>query len=236
MPKAIAIVPARGGSKGLPRKNVLPLGGRPLIAWPCAAACQVKELDRVLCSTDDPEIAEAARMAGAEVPFMRPAHLATSEAKVVDVLDHALTWCREQGETYDYVVLLQATSPFVAPEDIRRALQCAMERQADTVITCIDAGRAHPGIMFSIKPDQSVTPLFSNCFYGARRQDFPSYYIRTGAVYVIRSSLITENHRLYGERVFAVPFPEERAVNIDDQRDYAWAEFLLQRRSGAYQS
>ncbi len=230
MKKCVAIIPARGGSKGLPRKNVLPLGGRPLIAWPCEVATQVSEIDRVICSTDDEEIAAAARAAGAETPFVRPAALATSQSMVIDSMKHALEWLQEQGEVYQYLLLLQATSPFVLPEDISKGLALAEEKRADTIISCVSAENVHPAVMFSRDEEGRASPLIPKHFSGTRRQEFDPYYMRVGALYIMRAELVMTEGRLYGERVYSLLLPKNRAVNIDDAADYEWAKFQLKNR------
>lgn len=225
--KVLGIITARGGSKGLTRKNLRPLGGQPLIAWVCQAAKRAKSIDRLICSTDSPEIAEVVAKTGVEVPFLRPAELAQDETLIVDVLCHALRWLEESGETYDYICLIQPTSPFLLPEDIERAVACAAETRADSVITGYRCGQRHPAAMFTMNPEKQVSWLLPAEQRVIRRQDLPPVFMRSGLVYLIRVRQLLEEGRFYGPSVHAFEVPSERAISIDSEEDLSFAEYLI---------
>ncbi|WP_064706193.1 cytidylyltransferase domain-containing protein [Rhizobium bangladeshense] len=230
MTKVLGILPARGGSKGVFRKNVRPLLGKPLIAWAASALACSKRVSRAICSTDDEEIASAAVAAGLEVPWIRPSEIASDTTLVVDVLNHALERLAADGdEGYHYVALAQATSPTVTVEDIDEAIELAIRHDADTVITGYDAGQRHPTTMFSLSSDKRVNWLMDAEQRMARRQDLKPYFIRTGLVYVIKRETLVESRSIYGNRVFCMPVPEARALTIDDERDFELAEFILRK-------
>jgi CMP-N-acetylneuraminic acid synthetase len=228
--KVLGILPARGGSKGVPGKNVRPLLGRPLIAWAASALAGSSQVTRAICSTDDPAIARAAENAGLEIPWMRPPEIAGDTTLVVDVLLHALERLEAEGDGgYDYVALAQATSPTVLSSDIDAAIDLARDHDADTVITGFDAGQRHPSTMFSLAPDGRVDWLTGAEERMARRQDLPPVFIRTGLVYVVRTGILVGKRSIYGERVFCLPVPEARALAIDTEHDFTLAEFILRR-------
>nr|WP_246717890.1 acylneuraminate cytidylyltransferase family protein [Rhizobium aethiopicum] len=228
--KVLGLLPARGGSKGLPRKNVRPLNGRPLIDWAGKALSASSSVRRAICSTDDPEIARAAIASGLEVPWMRPPEISHDSSLVVDVILHALDALAREGDLdYEYVALVQATSPTVTTGDIDSAVAMAITKQADTVITGFHAGQRHPATMFSLSANDEVTWLLDDEQRMSRRQDLPDYFIRTGLVYVISTETLVQRRSIYGERIFCLVVSEERALTIDEERDFQIAEFLLRR-------
>jgi len=203
----LGITPARGGSKGVPRKNVRPIHGRPLIAWTIDAAQSSRLIDRYVVSTEDPEIAAVARSLGAEV-LDRPADLATDEAMTVDVLGHVLTRIDA-----DAVVLLQATSPVRDPGLIDGCIQRFLEAGVDSLAT---------GFMCKFVPYGKNTQ---------RRQDLEGFFYDDGNVYVIRADVIRTGDR-YGTRLEPVLLDREQNVEIDDEFDFRVAEQVLKRRHG----
>ena len=227
-PCVLAVIPARGGSKGVPRKNIRILGGKPLIAHTILAASGAKLLDRAVVTTDDDEIAEISRHFGAETPFMRPAELAVDETLAEPVIEHALRWL-EENENYrpDYVMLLQPTSPLRTSEDIDNSIRIAIENDADGVVSlCVP--KHHPyqvkglggrgEIIDFIPVERSIT----------RRQDLPPAYGLTGAVYMVKREIMLEQKTFYTERTFPYIMPIERSVDIDTPWDFALAEMMLQ--------
>ncbi|NNU38792.1 acylneuraminate cytidylyltransferase family protein [Rhizobium sophorae] len=228
--KVLGLLPARGGSRGIPGKNVRPLNGRPLIGWAGEALSASSSVRRAICSTDDDEIARAAAASGLEVPWIRPAEISQDTSLVVDVILHALDALAREGDSdYDYVALVQATSPTVTAGDIDAAVAMAIAKQADTVVTGFHAGQRHPATMFSLSADDEVTWLLDAEQRMSRRQDLPDYFIRTGLVYVISTETLIQRRSIYGERIFCLVVSEERALTIDEERDFQMAEFLLRR-------
>jgi CMP-N,N'-diacetyllegionaminic acid synthase len=233
--KVLGILTARGGSKGLPGKNLKLLGGRPLIDYSIDAANDTP-LDRLICSTEDKKIADAARSLGCEVPFMRPAELARDETPHLPVIVHAVTWLRDHDNyTPEAVVILQPTSPLRSAADIAAALRMLELSGADSVVSVSEvAAHAHPMRMLRVD-DQGMATLFVN---GEpvrnrinRRQDLPKAWVMNGAIYACRTEvLFAAEPSLYGDRVVAYPMPAERSISIDDQEDWDAAERALAMR------
>jgi CMP-N,N'-diacetyllegionaminic acid synthase len=218
----LAVIVARGGSKTLPRKNVLPLGGRPLIGWSIKAALDAPSVTRVIVSTDDPEIAAVARTEGADVPFMRPDHLATDRATSIDVLTHAL----ENLPGYDAAVLLQPTSPFRTTGDIEAGFALFQSSGAPSC-TSVCPVEESPYLMYHLDPTsrlQRVVPIPSG---GLRRQDLPQVAILNGALYFIGVDRFLRDQTLVHEDAVGYLMPRSRSIDIDDARDLKIASETL---------
>lgn len=222
----LIIIPARGGSKGIPHKNIADLGGRPLIAYTIDAALAVAPANRIILSTDDPAIAETARRQGLPVPYMRPAELATDTAGSREVILDAMDWADSQGMSYDCVVLLQPTSPLRTPDDIIRSIELFTDG-VDMVVSVKEAA-SNPyyncyetdsdGFMTISKGDGLLT----------RRQDAPPAYEFNGAVYVINPGSIRQMPMGRFPRRIPYLMPDERSVDIDKPIDLIIAATLLQ--------
>lgn len=226
--RILGLLPARGGSKSIPRKNLRSLLGKPLIAWSAQALCEAKLPARKICSTDSEEIASVAVSCGLDVPWIRPANLGEDNTLVVDVIAHALEKLEcEANEIYTHVALVQATSPAVTGKDIDDAIQMALDAEADTVITGFFAGQRHPATMYTLDGDGEVHWLLTAEQRMMRRQDMPPVFIRTGLVYVMKSELVRQERTIYGKRILALTVPEERSVTIDEELDFRLAEFLM---------
>lgn len=224
----LAIIPARGGSKGLPGKNLRPLAGLPLIAWSIAAARECPAIDDVIVSTDDPAIAEAARTAGARVPFLRPAELANDTARSIDVVHHAL---RALPALPDLVVLLQPTSPLRRADDITAALELYTESGADTCVSVTPSTKS-PAWMYHLDPQGQMRPLLGEGPTASRRQDLPPVYVLNGAIYVARPSWLLAHDGFIAPNGVATVMPAERSVDIDTLLDFRLAELLLADSAG----
>lgn len=228
----LGLLPARGGSKGIPGKNLRILRGKPLIAWASTALANAEGIARKICCTDDPAIAEAARKYGLETPWLRPFELAQDETLVVDVVAHALeTLSMNNGVSFTHVALVQATSPSVTSSDIKNAVELAVENDADTVITGFHAGQRHPDTMYTHDSHGRVHWLLERSDHMARRQDLAPVFIRTGLVYVIKSKVLMSGRTIYGEHIMALTIPEERSITIDEEHDFQIAEILLNRKN-----
>ena len=226
--RVLGLLPARGGSKGIPEKNIKPLLGKPLIAWAATALAKAGEVEHKICSTDDRRIADVAVTCGLEVPWLRPAELGCDDTLVVDVIAHALNAMRaDTGVTYSHVALVQATSPTVTSHDIDSAIRLALEKDADTVITGCSAQQRHPAMMYTMAEDGSINWLLEERQRMARRQDLPSIFVRTGLVYVIKADIVMNRRSIYGDHVVSLVVPEERAITIDEEFDFRLAEFML---------
>ena len=221
--RVLGLIPARGGSKGIPGKNLVDLGGRTLLSWTATEALK-SSLTRTIISTDDEDIASEAARCGIEVPFIRPAHLATDTALSIDVALHALKFLEE---SYDAVMLLQPTTPFRNATDIDGAiLLLENEDNVDSVISVSDVGSAHPARMKIIHNGWIVDPGYIDAPDGEPRQRLPSVYILNGAIYLSRTSVVRDK-TFHGERSRPWIMPAERSVNIDTALDLALARALI---------
>lgn len=224
----LGVIPARGGSKGVPRKNIRLLAGKPLLQYTAEAARASRRLTRVVLSTDDAEIAEVGRRCGLEVPFLRPPELAQDTTPTLDVLVHLLRTLEEKGERYDAVCLLQPTAPLRGPELIDACIDLLVSSQADAVVTVLPVpAEHHPHWVYFQGSDKMLRLSNGAKAPVARRQDLPPAFHREGSVYVTRRNVLLEQHSLYGERVAGYPVDPARSVNIDDLADWERAEALL---------
>lgn len=223
----IAIIPARGGSKGLPGKNILPLCGKPMIAYTIEAAKQSKYIDHVIVSTDDQKIADIALKYGAEVPFLRPEYLASDTAQAVDNYIYTIERLSKEWNTrIENFVVLQPTSPLRLVEDIDGAIEMFFEKQADSVISYTP--EAHPVRWHKyIDENNAFVDIFDTTI--ANRQDLKTSYYPNGAVYVFRFSMIKER-KYYTDKSYGFVMPRNRSVDIDYKEDFEYVEFLMRKR------
>jgi len=225
----LAVIPARGGSKGLPRKNVLPLAGKPLIAWSIELALMADAISRVVVTTDDAEIAQVARDYGAEVPFIRPPELASDQASGTDVLIHALRESeRIYNEEYKWVLLLQPTSPLRSLEDIQDAIHLSLDDQVDAVIGIKEVSE-FPQWMKRQNQNGDIVDYLDGVAKVANRQELDVPYIVNGAIYLIRASMLKESGDFYSGVTKGFRMPKDRSVDIDDELDFMMAELLLEK-------
>jgi len=223
--KILGIIPARAGSKGIPGKNIKPLAGKPLIVHTIEAALASGVFDLLLVSTDGEDIAAVSLSAGAVAPFLRPAELATDSAKSSDVLLHAMIWCENQGEKFDWVAILQPTSPLRSPEDIVNSCKLMIERQAKAVVSVCETPH-HPWLVNTL-PDDHCLEHFIRPEANQSRQQLPVFYQLNGAIYLIQWNYFLENDSFYGPQTYACIMPRERSVDIDTPLDFALAGILL---------
>lgn len=234
--KVLGIIPARGGSKGVPRKNIKLLGGKPLIVHTIDAAQKSGVFDRVIISTDDLEIAEISRAHGGEVPFMRPPELALDTTPSLPVLIHAIQELRKTGYEPDLVAILQPTTPLRTPEHLREAFSVFKKYSPDSVVSMKEVpGHYSPHWQFKVSDDARAEIFTGEPFENIikRRQDLPKTYTRNGAVYLCKADLLYEDPpSFYGKDVRAFVMDEESSVNIDSPQDFDLAEMYMRRRSG----
>lgn len=226
--RTLGIVPARGGSKGIPRKNIVPLLGKPLLAYTAEAALAAKRLTRIVLSTEDEEIACVGRKWGLEVPYLRPPELAQDDTGTIPVLQDVVRKLAEAGEEYEAVLVLQPTNPLRRPEDIDGAIELLEQTGADSVISFVDVGEKHPARMKFITPEGRVLdPPFAEQFEGQRRQELPKLYLREGSIYLTRHTVLMEQSSVKGRDCRAWIIPQERAWNIDAPFDLFIVEQML---------
>lgn len=225
----LGIITARGGSKGIPGKNIKPLGGKPLIVYTIEVAKKSALINHLIVSTDNEDIADVCRKYGADVPFMRPKELAFDGTPHVPVLQHAVTFFeKEHGFAVDYVVILQPTSPFRTVEDLDGTIQKLIDTGADSAVSLVEVpSSAHP-IKIKKLEGEKVIPYCIPEEEGTRRQDLPVAYRRSGAVYAMRRDLIMKGHKLYGDFVAGHVVPRERSIDIDYPLDWIQAEYMLE--------
>lgn len=226
--RVLGIIPARGGSKGIPGKNIVPLLGKPLLAYTAEAALASKRLTRVILSTDDDQIAAVGLGLGLDVPFMRPPELARDDTPTLPVLQDCVRRLEAAGERYDAVFILQPTNPLRLASDIDGAIELLERSGADSVIGFAPVGERHPARMKMLDPEgRVIDPLFAEQFEGQRRQDLPPLYLRDGSVYVTRRDVLMEQNSIQGRDCRAWLMPVERAWNIDEPFDLFLVEQLL---------
>ncbi|ORX24521.1 CMP-N-acetlyneuraminic acid synthetase [Thermoanaerobacterium sp. PSU-2] len=222
----LAIIPARGGSKGVKRKNVRPLLNRPLIAYTIEAALQANFLDKIIVSTEDPEIASISKEFGAEIPFMRPVELASDDAKAIDVIFHAMNWLEKNHAVYDLVMLLQPTSPLRKAYDIKNAIDILYEKKARAVVSVCEAEHS-PLWMNVLNEDLCMKDFLRKDVLNKNRQEISKYYRINGAIYVSDWNYLIQNKGFFGEKTYAYIMPNERSIDIDTELDLKFAEFLM---------
>jgi CMP-N,N'-diacetyllegionaminic acid synthase len=236
--KVLGVITARGGSKGLPGKNLKPLAGRPLIAYTIDAARESRALDRVILSTDDEAIAAAGRSCGCDVPFMRPADLARDETPHLPVMQHAVQWLRERDRYEpDAVMILQPTSPLRRAQDIRDSIGLLEKSGADSVVSVSEVpAHFNPMRTLRVEEDGTATLFVSGEPVRRRinrRQDMPAAWTMNGAIYLFRADVIGGREpSLYGNRTAAYVMPPQFAVSIDSLDDWTQAEDALRLRAG----
>ncbi|WP_017211316.1 cytidylyltransferase domain-containing protein [Clostridium beijerinckii] len=226
MKKILSVIPARGGSKGVPRKNVRQLNGKPLIAYTIEEAKKSRYIDRIVVSTEDEEIAAVSREFGAEVPYLRPKELADDNSPTVDCVIHMLNWLKE-NENYmpDYVCLLQCTSPLRTFEDIDRTIEKLINTHMDGALSVCEA---------------DINPYWTNVFEGdklkyfieegkqiTRRQDLPKIYSVNGSVYIIKTDVLLYNKTFEVDNITAYIMKNENSIDIDNEIDFKFAELLV---------
>lgn len=227
--RILAIIPARGGSKGVPRKNIRPVAGKPLIAYTIETALACKDLfHRIIVSTDDDEISAIAQDYGAEVPFRRPAELSGDKVPTLPVLQHAARTIEVADQvTLDWIFLLQPTNPFRTPDDIAAAIALAEAGDCDSVISVVQVFAVHPILMKRIENNQ-LLPFCIEEKEGTRRQDYdPPAYMRNGAIYLTRRDVLLNDNSIWGQRIKPLVMPEERSVSVDSELDLKLVEYLL---------
>ena len=229
MPKTIGVVTARGGSQRFPGKNIESLAGKPMIAWTFEAALAAERLDRIIVSTDDPEIARIARAWGVEVPFLRPTALAQDDSEQIDVVRHSLDWLESDHSLPDYVFLLQPTSPLRTSADIDAAVQIAEERDAQAVIG-LTRTKPHPYRTKRIQEDGSLANFIPGDLPQGLPQNYPTAYAVTGAVYVNKCAALRAHRTFYPKGALPYFMPPERAIDVDTRLDLILVEHLLRQR------
>ena len=224
----LTLIPARGGSKGLPGKNIRPFLGKPLIAHTIDAAREARVAGRIVVSTDDPQIAEVSRSHSAEAPFLRPQEIAADVSPVLAAALHAVDWFI-QNESWEprWLLLLQPTSPLRTANDIRNAFDLMRESEADAVVSVSDT-KSHPYWVKTLTADGFLRPFVDGQTSPDRRQDLPPAYALNGMLYLVRISTLREEGAFCPLRTLPLIIPSSRAFDIDTEQDFLIAEYASQ--------
>lgn len=218
----LAIIPARGASKGIPKKNIKLLAGKPLIAWTIEEAKKSKYIDRLILSSEDEEIIKVAREWGCEVPFVRPKYLAADNTPGIDPAIHAINTISEK---YDYVCLLQPTSPLRKVQDIDGCIEKCISLNAPSCVSVCEVDK-HPYWMYSIDVDEALHPVFPNKSIESR-QELPMVYALNGAVYLINVSELMMGNRFINDETIPYIMSKENSIDIDNHIDFKFTEFII---------
>jgi len=222
----LAVIPARGGSKGLPRKNIRILRGKPLIAWTIGEAKKSKYIDRLILSSEDAEIISVARQWGCETPFVRPRELASDETPGVEPILHAID---ALSKKYDYVVMLQPTSPLRIAEDIDGCIEMCFNSTAPVCVSMTKPEK-NPEWMYRVADTGSTVPVTNLGYTSSRRQDLQPAFVLNGAVYVAETAWLKQHRTFISEEMKAFRMPPDRSKDVDTELDLEFCEFLLRKR------
>jgi len=229
--KILAIIPARGGSKGVPGKNIKLLNGKPLLAYTSEIAMQSKMLSEVMVSTEDEQIKNVAARLGMKVPFMRPQALAQDKTPTIDVIIHALEWYEKQNIFFEAVCLLQVTSPFRTVEFLDKAIAKFIESDCDSLVSVQKVPLEYnPHWTFEVNDEGNLKIATGEIKIIPRRQDLPTAYHRDGSIYITKTTVLLEEHSLYGKSTAFIESDPELYVNIDTMEDWENAEKMLQNK------
>ena len=224
----LTIIPARGGSKGIPRKNIRNLCGKPLIAYSIEVALSSKYIEKVIVSTEDEEIAEIAKKWGAEVPFFRPVELSTDTAKSIDVAKHSIEEIEKiTDDEYPIIVFLEPPAPFRSSEDIDNCIELYLKHNSGSVVSVCEANKYHPAMMKIIKDNSLIPYSKENFTEGIPRQLLrPEVYMINGCIYISQRDNIMDGD-FYGDPILPYIMPYERSINIDTLLDWHTAEAII---------
>lgn len=225
----LAIIPARGGSKELPGKNIKSLAGKPLIAWTIEAAQQSQYIDRLILSSDDEEIIATAREYGCEAPFVRPAALATDDATSIDVVFHAL----DNLPAHDIVILLQPTSPLRDHKDIDTALELMIHKHAESCVSVCQPEKS-PYWMYHMDNQGKLVQLLNTEQNASQRQQLPPVYALNGAIYISTIERLRKHYRFVDSETVAYPMNKTHSIDIDDALDFQIASLIVKEKHSNY--
>lgn len=226
--RVLGVITARGGSKGIPRKNLRELAGKPLLQYTAEAALASRLMNEVLLSTEDEELAQLGRRCGLQVPFVRPTQLAGDNIPSLPVVQHAVGWMEDQGYVYDAICLLQPTTPMRRANLIDECIELLQRQRADSVVTVLPVPEKYNPHWVFFSPSDGFLRLSTGALNPiARRQDLPAAFHRDGSVYVTRRDVLMLQNSLFGTRVCGYELRPEESVNIDTFSDWQRAEELL---------
>lgn len=229
----LALILARGGSKGLPGKNIKEFCGKPLIQWSIEHALGSKYVDHVAVSTDSENIASISLAAGADIPFIRPAYLSADTSSSIDALVHAIDFYESIGKYYEYILLLEPTSPLREVSDIDQCIEYSYSNDLEAVVSLTEAFSNHPRFMFKLGRTNSLSPYIESNILDAnnlRRQDLDKCYALDGTLYLSKITSLRKNKGFYHQRTHGIVLPKWKSIEIDDYDDFVMAEALMRAR------
>ena len=232
----LAVIPARGGSKGLPGKNLRPLHGKPLLHHSVDHALKAPCFSTVVVSTDDSHIAESAVLAGAQVPFMRPPELAGDTASSIDVLLHCLDWYEEEGQSFDIVTMIEPTSPLREVSDIEEGIKLLISNGCGSVVSVCESEGEHPSFSYRKDSDSKIIPFTGKQPTNLRRQDIEPIYFLDGTIYGSFVKDLRTHESFYHEDTYCTEVPKWKSLEIDDIYDFAMVEAVMKLRLGDHNS
>ncbi|MBC2400055.1 cytidylyltransferase domain-containing protein [Clostridium tetanomorphum] len=226
--RILAIIPARGGSKGIPRKNIKDLNGKPLIAYTIEEGIKSKYIDKLIVSTEDKEIADISKNYGAEVPYLRPEEISKDETPGIHPIIHGIEYFDKHNNNFDYVICLQCTSPFRSAYQIDEAIEKLIEKDADSIVSVCES-EVSPYWMKKIINGKVTDFLEESTFY-ARRQDTPKVYRLNGAIYIAKKHILMNYKSWYTENTIPYIMDEKTSLDIDNIMDFKFAQFLIKEK------
>ena len=224
----LVIIPARGGSKGLPGKNIKELCGKPLVAWSIEAGLKSKYVDEVMTSTDDEKIAEISKKYGASVPFLRPSELASDTATTFDTVKHTIDYYKnELKKEFDYIVLLEPTSPLREVFDIDMAIEILLESRADSIVGICKTESQNPAFLVSKNENGLISGYENKDMVVLRRQEIKDVYFFEGTIYVSKTDVLLDKKTFYHDNTIGYEVPKYKALEIDDIIDFVMVEAIM---------
>ena len=226
--KILGLIPARGGSKGVPKKNIKMLNGKPLMQYTSEVALESKYFSKVVLSTDTEEIMEVGRQLKLEVPFIRPSNLATDSSPTLPVILHALEYYESQGEYFDAVCILQVTSPFRTVSFLNKAIENFIAQNTDSLISVLEVPHEYnPHWSFEVNSSGNLNIATGETEIISRRQELPKAFYRDGSIYITKTSVLKNQKSLFGNTIAYIESPKELYVNIDTMSDWKKAEEMV---------
>ena len=228
--KILAIIPARSGSKGLKNKNLKKLGSHPLVAWPINSAKKSQYIDRILVSTDSKKIAKIAKKYGAEAPFLRPKKLSTDKSPSFDLVKHCLNFLRIKKETFDYICLLEPTSPFTSYKDIDKSIKFLINNKLlfNSLVGVYPAINNHIEFIYTINKKNKLKKIQKGKNKHFRRQDIKKYFYLDGSIYISKTNILLKEKTFVGKKTLGYVMPKIKSFEIDDKIDFILAKKILE--------
>ena len=229
MKKILGIILARGGSKGIKDKNIVKFGNKPLIKWTFDAAKKSKKISKLILSTDSKKIASLARKNKIEVPFLRPKKFASDKSKSIDAIEHAINFFKKQKVFFDYIVLLEPTSPLRTTLDINKSINLIIKNKADSLVSICRVDEINPSFLFK-KKNKRLQPLEKKISNHLRRQDVDPIYFLEGTIYISKTNVLFKKRSFCHSNTIGFEVPKWKSLEIDDKTDLEIGKSILKQR------